>query len=86
LALICVPFPFLFFRYGPAIRKRCKFARETEEPMAKTSAAQEEEEGGVKNEEKRGAQPQMPGEEIAADGADMHDQGRDVEKSEAGRC
>lgn len=41
--------------------------------------------GGVKNEEKRGAQPQMPGEEIAADEADMHDQGRDVEKSEAGR-
>lgn len=54
--------------------------------MAKMSAAQEEEEGGVKNEENRGAQPQMPGEEIAADGADMHDQGRDVEKSEAGRC
>ncbi len=54
--------------------------------MAEMSAAQEEEGGGgVKNEEKRGAQPQMPGEEIAADGADMHDQGRDVEKSEAGR-
>lgn len=85
LALICVPFPFLFFRYGPAIRKRCKFAREAEEAMAEMSAAQEEEEGGVKNEEKRGAQPQMPGEEVAADGADMHDQGRDVEKSEAGR-
>jgi hypothetical protein len=28
LALACVPFPFLFYRYGPAIRARCKFAAE----------------------------------------------------------
>jgi hypothetical protein len=28
LALACVPFPFLFYRYGAAIRQRCKFAAE----------------------------------------------------------
>ncbi|WQF76239.1 Putative major facilitator superfamily, MFS transporter superfamily [Colletotrichum destructivum] len=28
LALACLPFPFLFYKYGPAIRKRCKFAAE----------------------------------------------------------
>ncbi|KAH7406593.1 major facilitator superfamily domain-containing protein [Phaeosphaeria sp. MPI-PUGE-AT-0046c] len=28
LALVCVPFPFLFYRYGAAIRQRCKFAAE----------------------------------------------------------
>jgi hypothetical protein len=28
LALACVPFPFLFYRYGEAIRQRCKFAAE----------------------------------------------------------
>ncbi|KZM25906.1 transmembrane transport [Ascochyta rabiei] len=28
LALACVPFPFLFYRYGAAIRMRCKFAAE----------------------------------------------------------
>jgi hypothetical protein len=28
LALACVPFPFLFYKYGPAIRARCKFAAE----------------------------------------------------------
>ena len=33
LALACVPFPFLFYKYGPAIRRRCKFAREAEETM-----------------------------------------------------
>ena len=33
LALMCVPFPFLFYRYGSAIRKRCKFAAEAERVM-----------------------------------------------------
>jgi hypothetical protein len=28
LALACVPFPFIFYHYGPAIRARCKFAAE----------------------------------------------------------
>jgi hypothetical protein len=28
LALACVPFPFLFYKYGSAIRERCKFAAE----------------------------------------------------------
>ena len=30
LALICVPFPFLFYKYGLAIRSRCKYAAEAE--------------------------------------------------------
>jgi hypothetical protein len=28
LALMCVPFPFLFYKYGQGIRMRCKFAAE----------------------------------------------------------
>jgi hypothetical protein len=28
LALMCVPFPFLFYKYGRSIRLRCKFASE----------------------------------------------------------
>jgi hypothetical protein len=28
LALMCVPFPFLFYKYGWSIRMRCKFAAE----------------------------------------------------------
>jgi MFS family permease len=35
LALACVPFPFLFYKYGAAVRKRCKFAAESESFMAK---------------------------------------------------
>jgi hypothetical protein len=28
LALACVPFPFIFYHYGPTIRAKCKFAAE----------------------------------------------------------
>ena len=30
LALICVPFPFILFKYGSVIRKKCKYAAEAE--------------------------------------------------------
>lgn len=31
LALACVPFPFLFYKFGPKIRLSCKYSREAEE-------------------------------------------------------
>lgn len=34
LTLACLPFPFLFYRYGRRIRARCKFAAEAAEFMA----------------------------------------------------
>jgi hypothetical protein len=30
LALVCLPFPFLFYKYGGAIRQKCKYAAESE--------------------------------------------------------
>ncbi|KAL4993182.1 MFS general substrate transporter [Aspergillus recurvatus] len=30
LALACIPFPFLFYRYGAAIRKRCKYSAQSD--------------------------------------------------------
>jgi hypothetical protein len=50
LALACVPFPFLFYKYGAAIRTRCKFAAQSEAFMRKiqeqavTTPVEEEEE------------------------------------------
>jgi MFS family permease len=35
LALACVPFPFLFYKYGAAIRTRCKFAAQSDAFMRK---------------------------------------------------
>ncbi|KAI0880821.1 polyamine transporter 1 [Annulohypoxylon maeteangense] len=35
LALACLPFPFLFYKYGGAIRMRCKFAAEAAEVLVR---------------------------------------------------
>jgi hypothetical protein len=35
LALACLPFPFLFYKYGAAIRTRCPFAAQSEAFMRK---------------------------------------------------
>ncbi|OTA54163.1 MFS general substrate transporter [Hypoxylon sp. EC38] len=40
LALACVPFPFLFYKYGAAVRKRCKFAAQSAAFMAKLAESQ----------------------------------------------
>lgn len=50
LALACVPFPFLFYKYGASIRTRCKFAAQSDafmrkiQEQVKTASAGEEEE------------------------------------------
>lgn len=33
LALMCVPFPFLFYKYGEQIRAKCKYAAEAKRQM-----------------------------------------------------
>jgi hypothetical protein len=38
LALACVPFPFLFYKYGATIRLRCKFAAEAAAYLEKMQA------------------------------------------------
>ncbi|KAH8587768.1 MFS general substrate transporter [Bisporella sp. PMI_857] len=38
LSLLCVPFPFLFFKYGPEIRKRCKYAADAARIMGEVVA------------------------------------------------
>ncbi|KAH8881874.1 MFS general substrate transporter [Thozetella sp. PMI_491] len=35
ISLACVPFPFLFAKYGPAIRKRCRYAARAHDMAAK---------------------------------------------------
>jgi len=46
LALACVPFPFLFYKYGPAIRRRCKFAAEAERFMVEMNQRDQPGKGG----------------------------------------
>lgn len=35
LAVACLPFPFLFYKYGAAIRMKCKFAAEAAEVLVR---------------------------------------------------
>ena len=55
LALACVPFPFIFWKYGPAIRARCKYAAEAAAFLQKMqNQAQEDEtteEEGIQSED-----------------------------------
>lgn len=62
LALACMPLPFLFYKYGPAIRKKCKYASEAQAIMQQIIAARKEAAGGVPDEEKaaRDAVPPSP--------------------------
>ena len=53
LALMCVPFPFLFYKYGEKIRMKCKYAAEAAEALERMklgrdpSFIEEDEEGRV---------------------------------------
>ncbi|KAL9065742.1 MAG: hypothetical protein Q9161_008026 [Pseudevernia consocians] len=94
LALACVPFPYLFYKYGPVIRKKCKFAREAAEVMAEIKQRQPKDES-IKDEEsdsgdsEKKVKPTMEPEGVEAarsdvkgDGSRLQDPERDVEKAE----
>lgn len=46
LALACVPFPFLFYKYGASIRRKCAYASQSEAFMQKMKEAAEKEGAG----------------------------------------
>lgn len=39
LALICLPFPFIFYKYGAGIRERCKYASEAKKMLEEMQAS-----------------------------------------------
>lgn len=53
LALACLPFPFLFYKYGAAIRARCKYAAEADVFMKKLRGEIEEDETPREEEEEQ---------------------------------
>ncbi|KAL8722819.1 MAG: hypothetical protein Q9225_000768 [Loekoesia sp. 1 TL-2023] len=83
LALVCVPFPFLLYEYGPAIRMRCKFARtaaEMMEQLQKTEKGNKERSLEGKNVENENSD--VEGEGIEAAMNDMQEYGNDLEKGQ----
>ncbi|CEL09550.1 Putative Synaptic vesicle transporter SVOP [Aspergillus calidoustus] len=54
LALACVPFPFLFYKYGKPIRLRCKYAAQSEAFMRKMQQITQRSEPEAEEREKEG--------------------------------
>jgi len=74
LALACVPFPFLFYKYGEKIRERCKYAAEAKR-IQDELRDQDDEDGSEEGERKRGE------EVVGEKGVDD----REVEEEKEGR-
>ena len=75
LALACVPFPFLFYKYGPPIRKRCKFAAEADAFMQKIrdqSAEAGESEGQEEEREQEALDYSYEVEKLPSDGSEKN--------------
>lgn len=45
LALVCIPFPFLFYKYGEKIRMKCEFATEAANVLQRMRTRQDEDVG-----------------------------------------
>ena len=64
LALLCVPFPFIFYRYGAQIRKKCTYAAEADAFMERlTEQVQEPESEGDSEQEGEHEHEHHPGSE-----------------------
>jgi hypothetical protein len=71
LALACIPFPFLFYKYGKSIRLKCKYAAEAArvlEEMKGGSSTHESE-----NTEESQGMPANGGDKDSGLGAPEHD-------------
>lgn len=70
LGVACLPFPFLFYRYGPQIRRRCKYAAEADDFKRKLveNVVQPEEKEPVAKDQVDGA----VGEDQVDDGDSIH--------------
>jgi multidrug resistance protein len=64
LALACVPFPFLFYKYGSRIRAKCKFAAQSEAFMRRMADSQRE----AEEKEEKGAHGSAPHDGLSTDG------------------
>jgi len=79
LALACVPFPFLFYRYGATIRQNCKYAAESEAFMRKMQESSNEDDSSDEAKTDVSAPPAVEKEprEDPSSGSDREDNDED---------
>jgi hypothetical protein len=63
LALACLPFPFLFYKYGAPIRMKCKYAKQAHEAMVEMTKTQNNASNRELEEEKPEAERDLEEEE-----------------------
>lgn len=90
LALACVPAPFLFYKYGAAIRTRCKYAAQSDAFMRKMQAQMQQQASdsgsdvdGSSTAEKNVSDPRTDSEDAAVDKAKEHEEEREEAEQDA---
>jgi len=77
LALVCVPAPFLFYRYGEKIRAKCKYAAESDAFMKKMAAQMQQPDDEA---DESGSRTES---DDAVDKAKEHEEEREANEQEA---
>lgn len=75
LALACLPFPFLFYKYGATIRAKCKYTQQAEALMQEMMAGQGESKAGASPEEQAKRDRQKEQAEAIADDYPAEEEG-----------
>lgn len=65
LALACVPFPFLFYKYGPAVRKRCQYAAQAEAFMMRLRDEAQQGDDSSSTEAASSPEPKREGDQLS---------------------
>lgn len=79
LALACIPFPFLFYKYGPAIRKRCKYAAQAEAFLTRLREEAQQEDDSSSTEDAGSVAPKNDSEQPSASPHREHDREAQLE-------
>lgn len=86
LALACAPLPFLFYRYGAAVRTRCRYAKEAAgvaDMMKARALRQREMEERHAHGEQKAPVPEAEGEMAEEKGRSMEEAARESSDAEA---
>jgi len=87
LALACIPFTVLFYKYGAQIRAKCKYSAEAERAMNAIIAAkmasmkqQKDEETALENNGEAGVEPEVRPAEIEGGQGNAHVEGEKIKE------
>lgn len=84
LAVACIPFPFLFYKYGAAIRTRCKYAAQSDAFMKNLQEQSKQQANETDEEERKFDRTEAPAPE-ASDISDIESTSRETRTMERKR-